>query len=70
MGDDILKQEVKDHIGTLTLNRPDKRNALSPDLIVKIHLALKQWSNGSDVRVAVITGAGEKAFSAGYDIGS
>ncbi len=66
----VLIQEVHSHIGTLTLQRPEKRNALSPELLIRIHRALDAWAQNGDVRVAVITGAGGKAFSAGYDIGS
>lgn len=65
---EILLQEVRDHIGTLTLQRPQKRNSLSLELLIRIHMALDAWADDGDVRVAVITGAGDKAFSAGYDI--
>lgn len=55
-------------MGTLKINRPERRNALSPDLLADLHLTLKKWSEDDAVRVVVITGNSEKAFSAGYDI--
>jgi enoyl-CoA hydratase len=68
MEPDILLRERRDRVGTLVLNRPDKRNSLSIDLLVQIHLALQEWAADSEIRTLVITGAGEKAFSAGFDI--
>ncbi|MRR37997.1 enoyl-CoA hydratase/isomerase family protein, partial [bacterium] len=67
--DDLLR-EVGGHVGTLTIHRPEKRNTLSAGILIRIHLALKEWAENSEVRVAVITGSGDKAFSAGYDIGT
>lgn len=60
--------EQRNHIGVITFNRPERRNALSPAMLVRLHEALEQWSEEGAVRVVVLTGAGEKAFSAGYDI--
>jgi len=68
MSSDTLLAEVKGNIGTLTLSRPERRNALSPDMLVTIHLTLSDWAADGSVRVVVIRGAGEKAFSGGYDI--
>ena len=53
---------------SLKLNRPERRNALSPDLLVQMHLTLQKWAENDAVRVVVITGNSEKAFSSGYDI--
>jgi len=63
-----LLAEQRDHIGVITFNRPERRNALSPAMLIRIHETLEQWSEEGAVRVVVLTGAGEKAFSAGYDI--
>jgi methylglutaconyl-CoA hydratase len=52
---------------TLTLNRPDKRNALSSDLVEALHQALDAADLDADVRVVVLTGAG-KDFCAGADL--
>jgi len=58
-----------DHEGRvlrLTIDNPEKRNALTPEILAIIRDELRDPPEG--VRVAVLTGAGEKAFSAGYDI--
>ena len=66
----ILLTEVKSGIGTLTFNRPERKNSLSPELLMMIHNKLQEWNKSDDVRVVVITGGTGKAFSSGYDIGS
>jgi enoyl-CoA hydratase len=55
-------------IATLTLNRPDKLNALNATLLGELHAALTALAENDGVRVAVLTGAGDKAFAAGADI--
>lgn len=57
-------------VRTLTLNRPERRNALSPDLVKALNSALQQADNDPSVRAVVIAGAGEKAFCAGGDLGA
>lgn len=52
----------------LTLNRPEKMNALSGELITDLRDAIERAEEDSDVRAIVLTGAGDAAFSAGYDI--
>ncbi len=64
----VLLTETKDGIGTITLNRPERRNALSPEMLIGIHETLQEWGTHDEVRTVVITGAGDKAFSGGYDI--
>ena len=68
MEKNVLVKEISENVGTLKLNRPKRRNALSPDLLLDLHLTLKKWAENDAVRVVVITGNSEKAFSAGYDI--
>ncbi len=63
----ILK-EVEGNIGIITLNRPDKKNMLSVDLLVELHKTLTDWAKTGEVRVLIIRGAGDKAFSSGFDI--
>ncbi len=63
-----LVTEQKDGVGTLIIHRPERRNALSPDLLMQLHLALEEWAREESVRVVVVTGSGDKAFSSGYDI--
>ena len=59
--------EKEDSVGTLTLNRPEKYNALGGNMRQEILAALELACSDSDVRVIVITGAG-KAFCAGGDV--
>ena len=58
--------EVTDRIGWLTLNRPARRNALSPDMLDEIVSCLRSWSQGTSVSVVVIGGEGP-AFCSGLD---
>jgi enoyl-CoA hydratase len=64
---DNLLYDVTAKIATITLNRPDKRNALSPALRDEIVAALKQAERDDDVTVVLIQGAGE-SFCSGYDM--
>lgn len=54
----------------IVLNRPEKQNAISPQMTRDLIAALKQADSDPAVRVVVLTGAGEKAFCAGGDLGS
>jgi enoyl-CoA hydratase/carnithine racemase len=68
MSEDILLIDKKDMVCTLTLNRPAKRNSLSPTLLFRLADVLNELNEDDDIRCVVIKGAGDKAFSAGYDI--
>jgi enoyl-CoA hydratase/carnithine racemase len=59
---------VEDGIAVLTLNRPDRLNALSYGLIDQLMAALDRVETDPSVRAVILTGAGERAFSAGADI--
>jgi enoyl-CoA hydratase len=61
---------IEDHgaVRRITLNRPDKLNALNRETIGELHQAFDQAAESSAVRVVVLTGAGPKAFVAGADI--
>lgn len=63
----ILTQ-VEQHICTITINRPDKMNALNKDVITELGAALDEVYQNADIKAAIITGAGAKAFVAGADI--
>jgi enoyl-CoA hydratase/carnithine racemase len=52
----------------MTINRPDKRNALSASVVAGLGAAVRQCSDDPAIRVGVITGAGDKAFCAGADL--
>lgn len=60
--------EFKNHTGLVTINRPDKLNALNNQTINEIEDVIKSIKSNSDIFVVVITGSGEKAFVAGADI--
>lgn len=62
----VLQNE--EGIGILTINRPDKLNALNRETISEISNCLDKLSNDKTVRVVIITGTGDKAFVAGADI--
>ena len=64
---DTVLYETRERIATITLNRPEKLNALSLKLQLELVLALKLAEADSDVRVIVLKGAG-RAFCAGYDL--
>ena len=59
--------DIKDRIATITLNRPEKRNALSPDMMSMFVDALEESRTSEEVDVIVITGAGD-AFCFGGDV--
>jgi enoyl-CoA hydratase len=63
-----LIYEKKDNIGFLTINRPDKLNAISNELTAELRSLLDELEKDNDLRVVIITGAGDKAFVAGADI--
>jgi enoyl-CoA hydratase/carnithine racemase len=56
-------------IARLTINRPDRRNAMTFAVMQELRNALQDVRSDDDVRVVVITGAGERAFCAGADLG-
>jgi enoyl-CoA hydratase len=60
--------EKSDGIATITLNRPEALNAFNKEVIEEILKALEDIKADENTRVAILTGAGEKAFSAGADI--
>jgi enoyl-CoA hydratase len=63
-----LLYEKRDGIAILTLNRPEHRNALSPELMVRLASAWTDFRDDDSLRVAILTGAGDKAFCAGGDL--
>jgi len=56
------------HVVTITLNRPRVHNCLSATTAVELHHAWQRFRDDDDAFVAIMTGAGEKAFSAGWDL--
>src|SRR3972149_2850104 len=66
MTEDILLVDKKDYIYTLTLNRPQKHNALTPQLLQQFRETLISLNEDEGIRVVIIRGAGDKAFSARF----
>ena len=64
----VVLREDRGGTVLLTLNRPDKLNALNAELLSTLEAILRELSESAAVRAVVITGAGEKAFAAGADI--
>lgn len=64
-----LRYEVADGIATLTIDRPERRNALSWSVISQLRSRVAEAAADPAVRVVVLTGAGERAFCAGADLG-
>lgn len=65
---ETITVEKRGKVGVLTINRPDKLNALGAKVHEEGVAALEAWRTDDEVRVVVITGTGEKSFIAGADI--
>jgi enoyl-CoA hydratase len=63
-----LLYDKKDGIGMVTLNRPDKLNALNSTVYKELYDVFEAIENDDEVRVVILTGSGEKAFAAGSDV--
>ena len=68
MSEELVLYEVDEGIAQLTLNRPRRRNALSPQLVQALREAIARLAQDDQAVVGVLTGAGEKAFCAGGDL--
>ena len=64
----VIEISKNNHIGTLTINRPDSLNAMNREVLLEFINELKKIQSDKDIRVIIITGSGEKAFIAGADI--
>jgi enoyl-CoA hydratase len=60
--------EKSGHITTITINRPDAMNALTGEMVSALDAAFEDFNEDDDLWVAVLTGAGDKAFCAGFDL--
>jgi enoyl-CoA hydratase len=67
MPDLVLVSTPQEHVRVVTLNRPDRLNAMSIDLVIELHDALEAVGEDNDCRVIVLTGAG-RAFCSGLDL--
>lgn len=70
MADDVVLYELRTPAAWLTINRPDRRNALSDEVIEGLIAGLERGAEDAEARVVVITGAGDRAFCAGGDLTS
>jgi enoyl-CoA hydratase/carnithine racemase len=64
-----LRCSVDARVATITIDREERRNALSWEVISELRAAVDEAKRDADVRVVVLTGAGDKAFCAGADLG-
>ena len=65
---ETLAVTTADRISTITVNRPDKRNALSIEVVAELEDAFSRVESDCAIRALIVTGAGDKAFVAGADI--
>src|SRR5260370_32276331 len=68
MTDNSVIREKRGQAYWITINRPEKRNALNGSVIAGIAIGYREAHDDNDVRVMVLTGAGDKAFCAGADL--
>lgn len=69
MSNCVLSQ-VSDGIATVTINRPKQLNALNLEVLEALDQTMAALDQDQQIRVVILTGAGEKSFVAGADIGS
>ncbi len=63
-----LLLEVNERVAVVTVNRPDKMNALNADTMAELEKVFTELNNDENISVVILTGSGEKAFVAGADI--
>lgn len=68
MSYELIKVEKKEHLTIVTINRPDVLNAINPPTSVELSKALNKFDEDPDAWVCIITGSGNRAFSAGNDL--
>lgn len=65
---DSISSLVRGHIAIITINRPEALNALNSRMLEKLNDALRQAKEDTEIRCVILTGGGEKAFTAGGDV--
>ena len=68
MSEDLVLLDIEDGVATVTLNRPQAMNALSKALRSQLYQVMKQVDADDSVRAVILTGSGERAFTAGLDL--
>src|SRR2546428_6990051 len=66
----LVTRDAATHVATVTINRADRLNTLTPQVFEELEVALAALENDDDVRCLVLTGAGDRSFSAGADLTS
>lgn len=69
MSDQLVKIEKNEKVATITIDREERRNALSQGTVLQLQAAFEELGGDDQLRVIVLTGAGDKAFSSGGDLG-
>ncbi|HEX7929054.1 MAG TPA: enoyl-CoA hydratase-related protein, partial [bacterium] len=64
----FISVETRDHVSTITIKRPEVMNALHPPANFELGDAFNAFAKDDDAWVAIVTGAGDRAFSAGNDL--
>lgn len=67
---DLIQFSTVDFIARLTLNRPEKLNALTPEMLAEIEACVRRLDSSTEARVLIIQASGERAFCVGADIGA
>jgi enoyl-CoA hydratase/carnithine racemase len=65
---ETIRVETRGRIAIITINRPERMNAINPQTSAEMHEAFTAFRDDDDLWVAILTGAGERAFSAGNDL--
>ncbi len=68
MSYELIKVEKKEHVTIVTINRPEVMNAISPPTSVELDKAFNEFDADPDAWICIVTGAGDRAFSAGNDL--
>jgi enoyl-CoA hydratase len=68
MSSDSIIEDRRESVAIITLNRPEKLNALSRETISALSETFKKFEDDADLRAVILTGAGDRAFSAGTDL--
>jgi enoyl-CoA hydratase/carnithine racemase len=68
MADEVLYAQIEPGVALVTLNRPEKRNAVSPEMAAGLDAAVKRADADPQVRVAILTSSNDKTFCAGADL--
>ena len=64
----VVEFELSGHVAVVTINRPEARNAIDPEVVVRLAEVWSRVRADDEIRVAVVTGAGDTAFCAGADL--